>query len=58
MLPLELFFFESAHSLPYDYLNVSGQQLSELDFALRDSKDNEVDLRGTPLCFSIRLVEA
>lgn len=51
-------FFESQHSLQYDYLDVGHAQLSELDFRLTDSNGHAVSLQGTPLCFSILLVEA
>lgn len=51
-------FFESQHSLQYDYLDVGHEQLSELYFRLTDSNGHAVSLKGTPLCFSILLVEA
>ena len=51
-------FFESQHNVQKDYRDVSHVQLSERDFRLTDSKGQGVSLRGTPLCFSILLVEA
>ena len=51
-------FFESQHRLQYDYLDVGHAPLSELDFRLTDRNGHAVSLQGTPLCFSILLVEA